>query len=76
MYAEIRKLHLIEELIKVDDDQILSALEAVLNESLQNKANLDNPFLKLAGTWSTDEAREIEDAISESCEKVNLDDWK
>lgn len=34
MYAEIRKLHLIEEVLKVDDEQTLSALEAALKELL------------------------------------------
>lgn len=76
MYTEIRKLHLIEEVLKINNEHTLSALEAILNESLQKKEILENRLDEFAGIWSKDEAQEIENAILESCKQINPNDWK
>lgn len=76
MLLEIRKLQLIEEVIKVNNEHTLSALEAILNESPQKKENLESQLSEFAGIWSKDEAQEIEYAILESCKQINPNDWK
>lgn len=76
MYAEIRKLHLIEEVLKINDEQTLSALEAVLYDKVMVETNSKNPFLALAGTWSKEEAWQIENTIVENCEQNDQNEWK
>lgn len=76
MFSEVRKLHLIEEVLKIDNEHTLSALEAVLKKSSPQENNSKSPFSRLSGTWSNDEAQEIEKAIAENCEQTNLNDWK
>jgi hypothetical protein len=76
MVSEVRKLHLIEEVLKIDNEHTLSALEAVLAKSFLPQKKLENPFKALSGIWSKEEAEEIEKAITENCEQMNPDDWK
>ncbi|MEX8549405.1 MAG: hypothetical protein V5804_17525 [Mucilaginibacter sp.] len=76
MYAEIRKLHLIEEVLKIDNEYTLSALENILKKTSALENDFQSPFAALSGIWSTEEAQEIETAIVENCEQINQDDWK
>jgi len=76
MHIETRKLHLIEEMLKVKSEATLSALEKLL-KSTNNKTVKKTPSLKdFSGIWSKDEAEEMERIISESCETIHPDDWK
>jgi hypothetical protein len=72
MYAEAKKLHLIEELLKVDSDAILAELETVLSKSKLRSHNFKN----FVGILSTEEVDELERNIEEGCEQINDDDWK
>jgi hypothetical protein len=75
MYSEARKLHLIEEVLKVDNEATLSALEALLKNARETgdvKPNIRN----FSGIWTKEEANEIERIIEESCETIDPDDWK
>lgn len=72
MYAEIRKLHLIEEVLKISNEQTLSALEAVLQEKSSPEKNSINAITALSGIWSEEEAQEIENIIVENCEQINI----
>jgi hypothetical protein len=72
MYAEAKKLHLIEELLKVDSDAILAELETVLSKSKSRSQNFKN----FVGILSTEEVDELERNIEEGCEQINDDDWK
>ncbi len=76
MYSEIRKLHLIEEVLKVNNEQTLTALEAVLKVEVKPKNDSLSKLKALSGVWSNEEAQEIEKIIIENCEQVNYDDWK
>lgn len=76
MFTEARKLHLIEEVLKIGDEHTLSVLEAILKKTAIHEDSSENPFTALSGIWSEEEALEIETAISENCEQVNRDDWK
>ena len=76
IHAEIRKLHLIEEVLKIENEQILSALEVVLKKTLVPETDSQNSFAAWSGIWSNEEAQEIKTAIVENCEQINQDDWK
>ena len=76
MHIETRKLHLIEEMLKVKSEATLSALEKLLKNT-NNKTVKKTPSLKdFSGIWSKDEAEEMERIIAESCETIHPDDWK
>lgn len=76
MQIETRKLHLIEEMLKVKSEATLSALENIL-KSPNYKTAHDRPLLKeFSGIWSKDEAEEMERIIAESCGNIHPDDWQ
>ena len=76
MHIETRKLHLIEEMLKVKSEATISALEKLLKNT-NNKTVRKTPSLKdFSGIWSKDEAEEMERIIAESCETIHPDDWK
>lgn len=76
MHIETRKLHLIEEMLKVKSEATLSALEKLLKNT-NNRTVKKTPSLKdFSGIWSKDEAEEMERIIAESCETIHPDDWK
>jgi hypothetical protein len=75
MYAEAKKLHLIEELLKVESDSILAEVETVLAKS-HVKLPRSKSFQGFAGSLTLAEVNELERNIDEGCEKINDDDWK
>jgi hypothetical protein len=77
MYSEAKKLHIIEEVLKIDSDAALSALESFLKKSKKDDVTKNGSgFSEFSGIWSKDEAEEIERNIAESCETIHPDDWK
>lgn len=79
MLSEARKLHVIEEVLKIKNEATLSALEDFLkkNKVKAKKQNrTESAFSEFSGIWTKEEAEEIEKAIEESCEAINPDDWK
>lgn len=76
MYSEARKMHLIEEVIKVKNEAVLIELEGVLKKAAQEK-QLSRPSAHdLIGLWSKEDAELIEKAIEDGCEQIHPDDWK
>ena len=75
MYTEARKLHLIEEMIKLKSEKTLIQIERILKPSSSNKhaRTSAHDFL---GTISEKDAMLMEDAIQEGCEQIHPDDWK
>lgn len=75
MFSESRRIHLIEEMLKLKNEDTLIKLEAVLEESKQTRVikQSANDFI---GLWSQEDALLIEKAIQDGCEQVNADDWK
>lgn len=75
MFTESRKIHLIEEVLKLDNDATLEKLETVLkNAGKQKKKKISaHDFL---GSWTRKDAAQIEKAIKQGCEQINPDDWK
>lgn len=77
MYSEAKKLHIIEEVLKINSDTDLSALERFLKKTKKDRSLKDGvDFSAFSGIWSKDEAEEIERIIAESCEIIHPDDWK
>lgn len=76
MYSEVRKLHLIEEVLKVKNEATLFELEAVLKKyDQEKKPSLSTPH-DFLGAWSKEDAALIDKAIEEGCEQILPDDWK
>ncbi len=77
MYSEIRKFHLIEEMLKVTSEDTLTKLEGVLKKS--KKAVSPKKKLSIydfVGILSKKESATMKKAIQETCETINPDDWK
>ena len=77
MFNEARKIHLIEEVLKVTNDAILIELEAVIKKS-KKKAEKEkkSSIYDFVGILTKKEANEMRKAIEETCETINPDDWK
>ncbi len=74
MYSEARKIHVIEEVLKVKNEAVLIAIENVL---LSAKAdNKSKSIVDFSGTITREEADEMMKAIEETCEVINEEDWK
>ena len=76
MYAEARKINLIEAVLKVNTEEVLVELETIIKNMpiKQGKNRLSaHDFL---GVWNKEDALLIEKAIEESCEQIHEDDWK
>jgi len=74
MYAEARKLQVIEQILRIENDSILDEVEAIIkNKSITNRKN---GFKDFSGIWTEKEAEEIKRTIEESCAKINPNDWK
>ena len=75
MNGEAKKLHLIEEILKIENESVLSEVENVINKSKMHVVNRKS-FKEFAGFMTDQEADKINNAIEEGCEKVFSDDWK
>jgi UDP-glucose 6-dehydrogenase len=75
MYAEKRKMHLIEEVLKVNNNDTLTALETVLKKSKTSKEKKLSIY-DFVGILTKKETSDIRKAIKESAETINADDWK
>lgn len=76
MYAESRKIQLIEDVLKVQDDSILSELETVLKKSRTTSRVKKKTIYDFVGILSKKETYEIKKAIKETSETIHPDDWK
>ncbi len=75
MYSESRKIQLIEDVLKVENDSILSKLESVLKNSRAAKEKKRSIY-DFVGIISNKEAQEMKKIIKETSETINPDDWK
>jgi hypothetical protein len=75
MYGEAKKLHLIEAILKVEDDSILVEVENILSKNSIYTTSRKS-FKDFAGTLSDEEIEAMEKVIEEGCEQINPDDWK
>ena len=78
MYIESRKIHLIEEVLKVTNEATIKKLEGVLKKSVEKIPARKKKFsiYDFVGILSKKESNEMRKAIEETCETINPDDWK
>lgn len=69
MYGEAKKLHLIEEILKIENDAVLEEVEIVISKSRMDVVNRKR-FKEFVGIWTNEEADEIKRTIDESCEQL------
>lgn len=74
MVSEAKKLHIIEEVLKIDNEAKLTAIENFINKTRKNpsKVNIES----IIGILSKEEADEMKKAIAETCDTIDLDAWK
>lgn len=75
MYKESQKIHIIEEVLKVDDASTLNELESYLKKSKKVKSSKKSIY-DFVGVLSDKDAEKMKSAIKETCEIINEDDWK
>ena len=75
MYKESQKIHLIEEVLKLEDAATLNEIETLLKKSKKVKVHTKTIY-DFVGVLSVNEAEKMKKAIAESCEIINEDDWK
>lgn len=76
MYTEVRKIGLLEKVLKVSDEATLIELEKVLGKSRMKKKKQSFSAHDFLGVISKKDAALISKAIEESCEQIHPDDWK
>jgi 3-dehydroquinate dehydratase len=76
MFTESRKIQLLEEVLKVNNEATLVELEAVLNKGKKAKVKKAISAHTFSGLWSKKDAALIEKAIGEACEQIHENDWK
>ena len=84
MFNNRRKIQLIEDLLKVDNDATLKQVETVLHKSKKPARRSGKPAAKkkklsahdFLGVWTKEEAAGIEKIIEEGCEQIDYDGWK
>jgi hypothetical protein len=76
MFTEARKIHLIEEVLKVDNEATLIELETVIKKSKKTGKEKKPSIYDFVGILTRKEANEMRKAIEETCETINPDDWK
>jgi hypothetical protein len=75
MYGEAKKLHLIEEILKIENDAVLAEVETVIAKSKVRDVNRRS-FKEFAGMMSEEEVGQLEKTIEDGCETINANDWK
>lgn len=66
MHPEARKLHVIEEVLKVEDEALLMAIEALLENRNSKRSSIKAKPSDYAGCISKDVARQLLQQIEES----------
>lgn len=75
MYTETRKIQLIEQVLKEDNEGTLLALETVFKKLKKpNKKKLT--IYDFVGILSKKETSDMRKAIKETAETINPDNWK
>ncbi len=67
MYGVAKKLHLIEEILKIEDDDVLAEVECVI---FKNKIPTRGSFADFAGMMSDEEVSSLVKTIEEGCETI------
>ncbi len=75
MYSDSKKIQLIEEVLRLDNNVVLKELESVLKKSKKTVVKKGRAH-DLLGQWSKSDAALIEKAIADGCEQIQADEWR
>jgi hypothetical protein len=75
MYAELKKIQVIEEVLKLNNAAPLEELEKVLLKWKKNKVKKPTIY-DFVGVLSTKETKQMKKTITETVEMINADEWK
>ena len=75
MELEIRKIHFIEKVLKINQQDILDELEEVLRPR-SSTFSKKHDFKKIAGIMNDEDANEMLQIIEDGSEKIDVDGWK
>lgn len=75
MNIPAKKIHLIEEFLKLESGTILHKLESVLKKA-KKKTIQKHSIYDFVGIWNKKDAGQIKRVIEETSEQINEDDWK
>ena len=73
MHTIERKIHLIEEVLKAENDNVLDALENALINTKKKKHKLN--IKDFVGVISKGEAEQLKKIIKETAETIHENDW-
>jgi RNA binding exosome subunit len=76
MYSEARKLHIIEAVLKTENEAVLTAIETIVEQNNATSKRTKGRFSNLLGVMTEEEAESMKKTIEENFEKINPDDWK
>lgn len=76
MFTEARKIQLLEDVLKLSNENTLEEIEAVLKKSATKQPVQTKSAHEFSGLWSKKDAVLIEKAITEGCNQILQDDWK
>ena len=76
MYSDSKKIQLIEEVLRLDNDVVLKELESVLKKLKKTVATKKGRAHDLLGQWSKSDAALIEKAIADGCDQIHADEWR
>ncbi len=75
MYSEARKLHIIEAVLKTDNEATLEAIEMIVDKETATMKP-KSKFSELVGVLTIEEADAMRQTIEENFEKIYPNDWK
>lgn len=76
MYLETKKINVIAEVLKVEDESTLDKIESVLKEKKTKKKLPQRNLKKFSGILSDEDAEMMTKVIKETSGTVHPDDWK
>ncbi|MBY0434563.1 MAG: hypothetical protein K2U26_10685, partial [Cyclobacteriaceae bacterium] len=71
-----KKIQLIEEVLRLDDNIVLKELESILKKSKKAGSSKKSRAHDFLGQWSRSDAVLIEKAIADGCEQIQADEWR
>ena len=76
MYLETKKINVIAEVLKVEDESTLDNIESVLKEKKTKKKLPQRNLKTFSGIISDEDAEMMTKVIKETSGTVHPDDWK
>ncbi len=76
MFTETKKMQLISEMIKVENEDVLNQIGALLKKSKSSVPKKKHTAQSFTGIISNKDTALMTKAIEEGCEQIDADGWK